>query len=679
VTHLDDFPKHDEKRELEEKSKSRFREAISGSDQFLVQSEDDSDYGVDFWIEARDGQQMKNVRVAVQLKGTRSESNTDGSVSRSVKRTTLNYLAMNPASVFVCYHAPTDGLLVRRVDDVLDEYENCPGWGDQSTITVRFKEAFTPDFQKKLNEYAVTSAKGARDRRLLYATSPPERLGDLSEGRGVDLPVPADAAKAEALLEELYSRGQDRSISDNFEKFRAVLGPSDGRLVRAYMAEVNLGINGPAFDRDRIAHGIGVLQDAVTGGVFSPGSLLYSVGNGYLALGDYRKAADTYEAALEALEESDGGHLAARCCKNLGTAKGRLGDVEGAHVLYLRSLELDGDLAEAHFALALSYMRGPEELGGLELALEHLDAIMYLGESAITPTSVQGWRAEILFKLGRTAEAFRDVQALQGRAREAQWVLPWCARLVATYGRPSAEAARRSLRFWGACAEEFRGTFALEAERERLLCAFRIQMNGEQTPYRYEEVKRNVERLVEQGVVDPAFLWDRCGHWAQDDGDWVEAEDCYRRAVDLSPDEYGYCLGTALNFLGRYEEALPILLPQAKQHQPDALSWFQVAVASEGTGDVEGAVDAYRRALKLDEAYDRAWFNLGGVYWNSGRVTEAEATWKEAVRRFPAHEFAAEIEKNVPGLLTDSYTQGLARLSKGCASPGTSRNRSRRS
>ncbi len=653
MSYLDDLPKHDKNRELDEESKSRFRTAISDGEHFVVQSVDDSDYGVDFWIEARDGHEMTNVRVAVQLKGTRRDASADEAVSRSVKRTTLNYLAMHAASVFVCYHAPSDRLLVRRVDDVLREYEHCPGaWGDQSTVTVRFEAAFSLEFQKRLKEHVIASARGARDRRHLYATLPPHRLAGLPAEMGVDLPVSADVASAEGLLAELYRRGQDRTISCNFDKFHAVLGTSIRKLSYAYMAEINLGVNGQEADRARVAKGIEVLQDAANGGGFSPGSLLYCVGNGWLALGDYRRAAETYEAALELLEGSDCSGLAAMCCKNFGTAKAKLGDVEGAHVLYRRALKFDAGLAEAHYALALSYRRSPGGVSELERALEHFEAIVCSGGSALAPTSVQGWRAEVLFELGRTGEAFREIRALQGRAREAEWVLPWCARLVATYGRVSVEAARHALRFWDSCAGVPLGG-TVEAERERLLCVFLLQANGEPTAYSYEKVKRSTQRLVARGATNPAFLWDRCGHWAQDDGDWVEAEECYRRAFDLSADEYGYCFGTALNFLGRYEESLPILLRQAKKHQPDALSWFQVAVASEGVGDIEEAIDAYRRALRLDEDYALAWFNLGGLYWNSGRVDEAAATWKEAVRRFPAHELASELRKNLPELLAD--------------------------
>lgn len=46
------------------------------------------------------------------------------------------------------------------------------------------------------------------------------------------------------------------------------------------------------------------------------------------------------------------------------------------------------------------------------------------------------------------------------------------------------------------------------------------------------------------------------GSLAQDEGDWAEAERCFRKAYDLEGGHYDYCLGTALNFLDRFEESL---------------------------------------------------------------------------------------------------------------------------
>ena len=651
MSHLDDLPKRDRNSQIQEQSETAFQTAISECDEFVVQSEDKKDYGTDYVIEARDAGVRTNVRVHVQLKGTRRKRNADGSISVSIDRTNLNYLLMQPYSIFVCCHTPSKQLLVRSADDVLREYEHSGKcWVNQNTVTVRFNDVFDHDFQRTLKEIAVVCAKGARDHRLYFATQPPVSISAFPEEGEIDLPVPTNREQAEEMLAELYNRGQDRTISRSFGKFCAILGPSNEKLTPAYMAEINLGINGRECNKTRIADGIEVILSAVDGGEYLPGSLLYCVGNGWFAIGEYERARDAYNSALALLDKADLPEISAQCCKNLGAALEKLGKLDAAHGLYSFALELDPNLAEAHFALALWYNRKNADL---DRALEHLDAIVWPADSAGTLPSVQGWRAEILFKQGKTKEAFRDIHGLvSGKSREA-WVSPWCARLVATYGRSSFDAAQRSVQFWDIYLKNF--TDDVLAQRERLLCVYFIHANGGWTGYDHLGFKRTVADVVANGVPNPAFLWDRAGHWAQDEEDWSEAEKCYRKAYNLSPTKYGYCLGTALNFLGRYEEALPILLPQAKEHQPDALSWFQVAVARNETGDIEGCVNAYKRALRLDENYELAWFNLGGVYWNSKNEADAITTWQEAIRRFPQHRLSSKLQRDFP-ILRHSQT-----------------------
>ena len=556
---------------------------------------------------------------------------------------------MPPGSIFVCYHTSSKRLLVRRVDDVVCEYEHSgKRWSDQTTVTVRFKDDFDQSFQRTLKAYVVACAKGARDHRLHFATRPPENISSFLEEGAIDLPVPADQQQAEEMLAKLYDSGRDGTISRSFDKFRSILGPSNGKFMLAYMSEINLGVNGRECNKTRITEGIDIISSAVNGGVLSPGSLLYCVGNGWLALEEYQKAGDAYNNALDLLVQANASTIAAQCCKNLGATMEKLNKPDTtAHAFYTRALELDPNLAEAHFALALWYNRKSADL---DRALEHLDAIVWPANSAGTLTSLQGWRAEILFKQGKIKEAFRDIRALLSGGDELDWVWPWCARLVATYGRTSFDAAQDSVQFWDTYLRRF--TAGLLAQRERLLCVWLIHANGGQAECDYDGFKQTVADVVAGGAPNPAFLWDRAGHWAQDEKDWSEAEKCYRKALELSSAEYGYCLGTALNFLGRHEEALPILLPQAKEHQPDAMSWFQVAVAREGTGDVEGCINAYKRALQLDENYDLAWFNLGGVYWNSQNEADAMATWKEAIRRFPTHQLSSKLQRDFPILLT---------------------------
>lgn len=638
---FDDLPKRDLNRRIQERSEIAFRNSITDSDLFSLQSEDRYDYGTDFQIEASDPGVMTNVRVHVQLKGTLKEKNSDGSVSVSIERKNLNYLAMPPGSVFVCFHIPSQQLLVRWVDDVIGEYEHggkC--WDRQSTVTVKFKENFDEGFQETLRKYAIASAKGSRDHRIEFATLPPEHLSAFVEERAFDVPVPADAARAEDILVELYNSGHDRTISQSFGRFQAVLGPSNAKFVFAYMAEINLGINGKKCNKSRIEEGVEVILGAVDGSVFSPGTLQYCVGNGWLAIGEYEKAKDAYLLALGLLGNADRAHVAARCCKNLGTAIEKLDDREEAYRCYVRALELDPGLAEAHFALALWHLRVG---GNLDDALEHLDAIVWMEDATERMPSVQYWRAEIFFRQGKTTEAFREIRAILGQGDAQSWVWPSCARLVATYGKASIDAARGSVQFWDKYLTKFEGH--LLARRERLLCIWRIHSNGGRTDLSYGAFKQEVLSLVAGGAPDPAFLWDRTGHWAQDDDNWLEAEDCYRKAYELSPVEYGYCFATALNIQEKYEEALPILLAQAKEHLPDAMSWFQVAVAKGNTGDTEGCIKAYERALQLDENYDLAWFHLGGAYWNSNRPVEAMKVWEEAISRFPEHELASKVRR----------------------------------
>ena len=645
MSHLDDLPKRDSTHRIEDKSKTVFRAAISECEEFAIQS-DVCDYGTDFVIEAMAAGEMTNIRVHVQVKGTNCEARSDGSVGVSVARTNVNYLCMQPGSIYVCYHIPTERLLVRRVDEVVSKHEHCGAdWHDQQTVTVRFKETFDCGFQKALKEYVVASAKGARNRRLNLATLPPETLSIVREEGAIDIPVPLDPTQANRVLVELYEGGDDRAISLSFDKFSAVLDPSDETFLLAYMAEINLGINGTEFDSTRIRKGIDALRKAIHGGQRSPGAILYAIGNGWLALKEYKKARDTYNSALCLLVESSS--VAARCCKNLGTTVAKLNHPDAARSLYQRALELDPNLAEAHFALGLWHYRHRD--GDLDRALEHLDAIVWPKSSAGTPSPVQGWRAEILFKQRRIEEAVREVHTLLHSAPKLAWVWPWCASLAVRHGRSSVEAAQFSLSFWSMYLDEF--AYNLPAQKERLLCVYYLHDNGEYTGWDYDRFKRTVETPIADGDPAAAFLWDRVGHWAQAAEDWIEAETGYRRAFELSPNEYGYCLGTALNFLRRYEEAVDVLLPQATEHKPDAMSWFQLAVARQGIGDVHGCIDAYKRALALDEAYALALFNLGGVYWNSGNNTGAVSTWREAIRRFPTHSLSSKLRKDLPHLM----------------------------
>lgn len=245
--------------------------------------------------------------------------------------------------------------------------------------------------------------------------------------------------------------------------------------------------------------------------------------------------------------------------------------------------------------------------------------------------------------------AFRDLQALLAVADREAWIWPFCASKVADHGRTSIEAAHLASGFWR-IYRQFHPDDK-HAEAEELLCFSLLRTHGIATEMTFEKFVDSVGRLTQQGITNPAFLWDRAGHWAQDASDWKNAEACFRRAYELDGGHYGYCWGVALNFLGQYEAALPLLQDQANIHQPDARSWFQVAVAKEGTGDPKGSIAAYLRALELDPDYELVLFNLGGMYLKQRDVANARRIWIEALRRFPEHELSQRIKENYASLL----------------------------
>lgn len=110
---------------------------------------------------------------------------------------------------------------------------------------------------------------------------------------------------------------------------------------------------------------------------------------------------------------------------------------------------------------------------------------------------------------------------------------------------------------------------------------------------------------------------------------------------------------------------MPILLDQVTIHQQSAFSWFQVAIAQEGIGDIERCKEAYRRAIGMDPEYELAMFNLGGIYWNHGPRKEAVRIWSDALARFPSHALSEKLRREFPQLFINNEQRELTR-------PGTS-------
>lgn len=584
----------------------------------------------------------------MQLKGTAGAANADGSVSVAVERTNLNYLLSPSDSLYVCHHVPTGRTLVRSADSVYADYERRggPPWKDQETITVRFVDPFDEEFQRRWQRLALARNRDASAERLAWAEVPPDRMFDATSSHLPRVSIPSSMADAATLLRTLYEKGEDRTISRSFEQFHALLDADLSSLDLLYMAETNVGLNSKDADPKRMQEAIEHFKRRQPlRPPSSRASISYSLGNAYLAIGICEEAVTHFESALATILPSELKTVGAPCWKNLGSALEKMERWEEARTSFERALELDPDLDEANFALGLWHLRQPPDL---LRALDHFDRVSS-GPGSVTPQRpVIGWKADVLFRLGRVDEAFAAVDTVLSAERLGSWEWPWCARLVREHGKRSTAAAGRALRFWRRFLKVHpNDRWALA---EEFTCIWALHQDGVACGVDLETFRTKGSDLLRSPGVDAGVIWDRIGHWAQTDDDWDTAEKAFRMGYELDPGRYAYCLGTALNHLDRWKDALEVLLNGLTTDPSDALSWFQVGVARDKLGDGMGAVEGFKRAIDLDPLYAKAYFNLGGILWNAGVRKAAVIIWRDAIRRFPDDSNSLKLLDDLPFL-----------------------------
>jgi tetratricopeptide (TPR) repeat protein len=122
--------------------------------------------------------------------------------------------------------------------------------------------------------------------------------------------------------------------------------------------------------------------------------------------------------------------------------------------------------------------------------------------------------------------------------------------------------------------------------------------------------------------------------------DFQEALAWGRRAVSASPHGIaGYgVVGDALVELGRHREAFGTFQRMADL-RPGVSAYARASYARELQGDLAGAIILMRMAEQAAVSpEDAAWtaFELGELFWSSGRLEKAEASYRRAARHAPA-------------------------------------------
>jgi tetratricopeptide (TPR) repeat protein len=321
-----------------------------------------------------------------------------------------------------------------------------------------------------------------------------------------------------------------------------------------------------------------------------------------------------------------------------------MGDNASGRQCLEEALRHDPQLFEALYCFATFSMqkeRNPET------ALSYLSQIITSRLSSIHLAAVHGWKAAVYMKLGRYAEGIASAEDAINSAPEAEWAWGVGGRLYALARHHGQQWLDPAADFWQRFIQKHPHNVEAWAELGYVYWFLREQKNKTDKIDLSQRSQLAFTKAMDLGLEDDGLVWDRIGHLYQEEDNWKEAEKAYRKATQRNPDQFGYCLGVSLMSLNLYEGALPWVLAAAEKHQPDAMSWLQVAICQEKMGKIVEATAAYEKAIQLDPNYAEAWFNLGGLHWNQEDIQKAIATWKEAMDRFPDHKLCKQVREVV--------------------------------
>jgi len=314
-----------------------------------------------------------------------------------------------------------------------------------------------------------------------------------------------------------------------------------------------------------------------------------------------------------------------------------------ARQYYEKAIQISPRLFEALFSYATLLIQHENDP---ETAVTYLKKISISSIKREQFGALHGWVATAYLKLGRYGEGIVSAQIAMAYAPDAKWAWLTAGRLFALACRDDATWLLSASEFWRRFVIKY--PESADAWAELGFVYWSLKENGDRDQLSLSALE-SFTKATTLGYEDDGLVWDRIGHLHQDAGRWTDAENAYRRAAHLNPKQFGYCHGVSLIALNKHEEALPLVLGAAQHHQPDALSWDQVALCYQNLNQIDAAITAYNKAIELDPNDPIAWFNLGGIYWNKKDIANATSIWREAIDRFPEHALCKKAKDIIGG------------------------------
>jgi tetratricopeptide (TPR) repeat protein len=269
----------------------------------------------------------------------------------------------------------------------------------------------------------------------------------------------------------------------------------------------------------------------------------------------------------------------ARAHAALAFAFDALGRTEDARRAFAEAVRAEPSFAEAHNGLGIAWFR----LGNVVEALRSFERAL-----AVNPRFVEARlnAARALHRLGRreaAAQRFAECLQLAGDHEDVLRQIALGLYYVEAF-EPAAAAMARIL-------ERHPEDAALRGQRAHALDALG----------RVDEARGEIEGAL-RAAPAMADLHNVRGALLQKHGDWSEAADAYRRAVDLQPAHVDarINLAVALRQMGRPGEARAELDEARRSAGDDAAATARLATLYGEAGDSAVAVELFESALRID-------------------------------------------------------------------------------
>jgi tetratricopeptide (TPR) repeat protein len=508
----------------------------------------------------------------------------------------------------------------------------------QEFINIVFASLFRRPAIAAIEELKTQVKNSLRDefvRRFRSFQEPPSTgaLLQSDDVRPAILPsisLDVDPGKAFQQLLALHDDMKDISIHQLAAECKTRFNSVPEIMNLLYMAQVNLAMEGVQIESQELLNAIAFWDTTDAKKRWAGQALYYNQGNAFSALKLQAEAINRFKASLAIKSDF------AQCWVNLGNAHSAIKDFPAANECFEKALNIEPNLFQALYSSATIAMRESQDY---EKALTFLNRIAASRLSFKYQAAVHGWKANALLKLHRYTEGIAEAENALTNSPDSKWAWGVAGRLYALARQEDKKWLPAALEFWQRYAEKYPQNARAWAEMG-YVCWFLRDVKDQRKLT--QQALDAFQKSVELGLDDNALVIDRIGHLYQEKDNWVEAEKYFRKASSLNGPQFGFCHGVSLMRLDRHTDALPLLRAAAEHHQPDAMSWHELAICYERTGkananNLEMAEAAYKKAIEIDPNYAEAWFNLGGYYWNLHDMPNALSTWEIATQKFPRH------------------------------------------